>query len=364
MKKRLSVSPLSILMVILISGVFYSVASAAVFQYSGSNIDPKLLNGYCGDGKVASTEECDDGNTNNGDGCSSTCEEETTSNSNLQFNFALALDYALPNYSALATGLIVDPSLSLTGNSVADIVSGIGGMDFQIYTPAAEESGGPSLAPPSGDVIPNFSGLIVNGVTEMYGSLFIDSDGDGDGNVIVDSNGNIKLSDTGDNQHVKIWNGLNLLDMKSTGLAIIDSPWIILDTATLDIQSVSNGGADLVVNVDGYLHANRIGSFYSKYTTYSTSDSSLTSGLNELPTPQCDRADEYAVSHWYNVTGYNAGTMSNVSFLGVARTYSDNVPKGFTLRMYNGSTAVNTIKVGVTCFNSNGYRPAGGEAEI
>ena len=30
----------------------------------------------CGDGKVYSTESCDDGNNDNGDGCSSTCNVE------------------------------------------------------------------------------------------------------------------------------------------------------------------------------------------------------------------------------------------------------------------------------------------------
>ena len=32
--------------------------------------------GMCGDGKVGATEECDDGNTASGDGCSPTCTNE------------------------------------------------------------------------------------------------------------------------------------------------------------------------------------------------------------------------------------------------------------------------------------------------
>ena len=32
----------------------------------------------CGNGKIESDEECDDGDTDDGDGCSSECEEEST----------------------------------------------------------------------------------------------------------------------------------------------------------------------------------------------------------------------------------------------------------------------------------------------
>jgi len=36
------------------------------------------FNGVCGDGTVNTGEQCDDGNTSNGDGCSSTCQKEST----------------------------------------------------------------------------------------------------------------------------------------------------------------------------------------------------------------------------------------------------------------------------------------------
>ena len=39
-------------------------------------IQPTVCLSTCGDGKKASNEQCDDGNTNNGDGCSSTCTTE------------------------------------------------------------------------------------------------------------------------------------------------------------------------------------------------------------------------------------------------------------------------------------------------
>lgn len=41
------------------------------FSCIGTN--PSVCTSTCGDGLVASNEVCDDGNTNNGDGCSSTC---------------------------------------------------------------------------------------------------------------------------------------------------------------------------------------------------------------------------------------------------------------------------------------------------
>ncbi len=353
-------------MVVLVSGLFYSVASADLFGGSIPKIPPLAI---CGDGAVGGTEECDDGNTVDGDGCSSTCEIESSGGNLWNIgNISLVLDYPVPNYTNIINNLVTnDPAISITASGAGDIMGALGEIPFPDYTYMNEEgcTNEPCENPPLGDVIPNFTGLIVNGATEMYGPFVIDPNNDGNEDVRVLEGGDILLgNESGNGQYVKIWNSvLNMLNMKSDGLAIIDSPWIILDTAVLDIQSAANGG-DLVVNVDGYLHANRIGSFYSKYTTYSTSNGSLSSGLNTLPTPECSRDDEYAISHWYNITGYNSSNMSGVSFLGVGRTYSDSVPKGFILRMLNNSTAVSSIKVGVTCFNANGYRPSSGETEV
>lgn len=44
-----------------------------------SNPTPIQTTPVCGNGTVESGEECDDGNTKNGDGCSSSCKTETTS---------------------------------------------------------------------------------------------------------------------------------------------------------------------------------------------------------------------------------------------------------------------------------------------
>jgi fibro-slime domain-containing protein len=60
----------------------------------------KAVGNVCGDGKVAGNEQCDDGNTTNGDGCSSTCAVET--------------GYTCPTAGTLCT------RLAYCGNGVVD----------------------------------------------------------------------------------------------------------------------------------------------------------------------------------------------------------------------------------------------------
>ena len=52
-------------------------ASLLVVLATACGGDGGSNNGSCGDGHVTGTEQCDDGNTSNGDGCSSTCQTET-----------------------------------------------------------------------------------------------------------------------------------------------------------------------------------------------------------------------------------------------------------------------------------------------
>ena len=53
-------------------------AYGSTCNYCSNLCQPVQLTGpYCGDGLVDVSEECDDANTNNGDGCSSTCQIET-----------------------------------------------------------------------------------------------------------------------------------------------------------------------------------------------------------------------------------------------------------------------------------------------
>ncbi|MBD3156496.1 DUF4215 domain-containing protein [Candidatus Peregrinibacteria bacterium] len=385
--------PFSIVTGLLIFGSFS--LNAYAFQQINLDLDPNVAQGFCGDGKVvgdeecddsnslntdsclndctaascgdgfvqAGVEECDDGNTANGDGCSSTCVVEQSS-----FNPVLITDFVfdIVDYSDLTGNIAADSGLSFPTEGPGDIIDTLGTGDFIfpeyiIETEEEECTTEPCDDPPSGDVIPNFSGLVVQGATELYGSLMMDPENDDDPNVLIDTDGNIKFSDPEGEQSLKLMNFLNISELKSSGLALIDSPWIILETGTLDIQSTHHG--DLVVNVDGYLNAKRIGSFYSKYTTYSTGGGGLSSDYNALATPTCDRAGEYAVSYWHNITNYNS-SIPNFSLLGVERIFDENVPIGYTLRIVNKFTAATQIQVGVTCFNAQGYRPVGGEVEV
>ena len=59
----------------------------------------------CGDGMMAATEQCDDGNTVAGDGCSATCEMEQTATGSCSSPFVLApMDNGMGQLEAEATG--------------------------------------------------------------------------------------------------------------------------------------------------------------------------------------------------------------------------------------------------------------------
>ncbi|MGZ3419853.1 MAG: DUF4215 domain-containing protein [Polyangiales bacterium] len=59
-------------------GVYYVVVDSVTATDSGwFNLDVSVTPSKCGDGFIGGTEQCDDGNTANGDGCSSTCTMET-----------------------------------------------------------------------------------------------------------------------------------------------------------------------------------------------------------------------------------------------------------------------------------------------
>jgi cysteine-rich repeat protein len=56
--------------------IFCSVVALVVAGMSLSNPSNAYAGGFCGDGELNSGEECDDGNTANGDGCSADCTVE------------------------------------------------------------------------------------------------------------------------------------------------------------------------------------------------------------------------------------------------------------------------------------------------
>ncbi|MFC1656167.1 DUF4215 domain-containing protein [Patescibacteria group bacterium] len=191
MKKQFSVSPISVLLVILISGVFYSIALSASIPVpvkideppkivnpivcgdgeletgeqcddgNTSNVDACLnscLNASCGDGYVRTgVEDCDDGNTANGDGCSSTCaEEQQQQNFNIQFVFDI-MPLVSDRYSVLQSW---SPDAEVGFVSVQDEpLSYITAPDDLIelcLTPPCDD-------PPISNVVPTFSGLKLGG---------------------------------------------------------------------------------------------------------------------------------------------------------------------------------------------------------
>jgi cysteine-rich repeat protein len=66
----------------------------AILMFSSSYVsaqDPYGPAHYCGDGVVDTGEQCDDGNTTSGDGCSSTCQTETVPETGLLDNMKAQL---------------------------------------------------------------------------------------------------------------------------------------------------------------------------------------------------------------------------------------------------------------------------------
>jgi MYXO-CTERM domain-containing protein len=62
--------------------VFFGIKSDRGLELGGWNLDDVCLVGWsasfasCGDGSIGAGEECDDGNTADGDGCSASCQDE------------------------------------------------------------------------------------------------------------------------------------------------------------------------------------------------------------------------------------------------------------------------------------------------
>jgi hypothetical protein len=282
----------------------------------------------------------------------------------LEFNTDFSL---LGNFESFGN---LKDNISTTTNDIlsSDVVGLIDEIANLTYPESTSEvttscTDEPCENPPLGNVIPTFSGLFVEGPSKFTGEVEIDPDDDGEYSINVNDSGNIIMQDPDNNQHVNIWEGLNLLDLKSDGLISLNSPWIIIDATTLDIQNATHGTSDLEVNIDGYLNADRIGSYYNKFINYNSAE--ITTNLNTLATPECENAGEYAVSYWYNITDYSTTYIDDITVLGVERVYNtESVPIGYTLRLYNKYGGVNDIDVGVTCFAASGYRPAGGEKEI
>ncbi|MEM3113424.1 MAG: DUF4215 domain-containing protein, partial [Candidatus Pacearchaeota archaeon] len=89
--------------------------SCSINNYTGTQTCNSQCNGfntcvttqYCGDGIINGPETCDDGNTNNGDGCSSTCQIEQQLQTSLFFeaeNGSLTGPYSVSNGALMLNG--------------------------------------------------------------------------------------------------------------------------------------------------------------------------------------------------------------------------------------------------------------------
>ena len=168
MKKQLFVSPLSILMVVLVSGLFYSVASADLFGGSIPKIPPLAI---CGDGAVGGTEECDDGNTVDGDGCSSTCEIENSSPQLPGGGLNLNISSLISNRYNDLINWAPEAEVGFTNNENDSLSFANDYSQFQniCFDPPCDN-------PPVSNVIPSFSGLKLNGYLYPMLSSFVESD--------------------------------------------------------------------------------------------------------------------------------------------------------------------------------------------
>jgi cysteine-rich repeat protein len=138
--------------------VFNLTADTGV-QWTGLAIDDVVISAcvyVCGDGAELGAEECDDGNTDNGDGCDENCQEETSAVADAGDSGATDIDGG-PNHDA---GLAGNAGAPMTGDDAGNPSSGgndggdtsTGGtlarppIDF----PDSAGSGGTSAAPTAG----------------------------------------------------------------------------------------------------------------------------------------------------------------------------------------------------------------------
>ena len=312
-----------------------SSGSGGGIQYTGPAI--------CGNGNIDVGEDCDDGNTTDGDGCSSTCGKEVSAyapstgvgNVGTQFSGSGgSLQYS-------GAGSLQDLQVHFCGNGITETgeecddgnkTNGDGCSNCTLDAQGQGCTTQPCDNPPAGNVSPNFSGLTVSGNTTLGGTLSVDSDGDGNSNLGIDSHGNIFLEDPENEQHMRIWNTLNLLELKSIGMIFLDSPWIAINTLTLDIASVS--GSDVDVNVDGRVHANKIaanqiGSFYRVRHDEPTGGLSIVS---------CDIGTSVT-----GCSGFNSGGLLGVT------------PSSTSCQIIGGAVGSSTTATAV-CFDPTGIR--------
>ncbi len=181
-------------------------------------------------------------------------------------------------------GLFVSPNIDVSSFNSAVLN----------YTSPATTTTGPTSDPPEADVVPNFSGLVVNGPTA------IDGDDDGTEDIIIDEDGEIFINNKfevdanadGDEEleinstfvalgsypggaHMLIATAVNMIQIRTNdGYLSVESPYI---------DFTSGSGADVKFQIDGDLTVTgsirsheAIGSYYRK--AYTSLENTVYSG--------------------------------------------------------------------------------------
>lgn len=185
------------------------------------------------------------------------------------------------------------------------------------YTSPTTSTTGPTSDPPEADVVPNFSGLVVNGPTA------IDGDDDGTEDIIIDEDGEIFINNKFEvdvnadgNEELEITPGLIALGDFPGGMYIaITSVFNMIQFETNDgffsvkspfVDFVSGSGADVKFQIDGDLTVEGLIKSYEAIGSYYV-NKDYASGYSS--TVSCDTGDLLTgCSGWSYGTGVFKGT--------------------------------------------------------
>lgn len=194
-----------------------------------------------------------------------------------------AIDGLLLNESFIDAGITADYNQFdfTSGTTFIDDVLTDPSFDFgDITLPEEPCTDEPCENPPLGEVIPTFSGLIVEGISLFKGEVAIDPDNDGNNNFHASDNGKIKINNNDESAEMILSNFLSSLYINvgtflvdNSGLTVFTSPYIIVGTDTLEINS--RGADSIDISIDGEIQSDGFGSTYvnTKYVSSSRSTS-------------------------------------------------------------------------------------------
>lgn len=227
MKKQFSITPLSILLTILLSGVLYSSIASAMMSIDlgGSNIGdlgigdlgvvdagvvdvgigdvgvgdvgvvdvgigdigigdiPEIPN-FCGDGRLGGDEQCDDGNAINTDACVN-CQNAACGDGYTRGGYEECDD----GNNTSGDGCSSSCNAEICGNGRVDYGEECDDGNTENYdvcnNNCEERQLGPTGNPPLGGITPIFSGLIVDGLSTLL-NLDVNGTLDVNGNALFD----------------------------------------------------------------------------------------------------------------------------------------------------------------------------------